>query len=237
MAGLCSQDSEITEIWRPRSRRIRLRVFASEKYFHIHALQLRTEYLPFKTMRSNQCAAVTAPDTLWSFCPNVGAAYAFAIFFGLTFIAHVAQGIYYRKAYTWVIAMSALWQLIAYIFRIVSINTPANLGNYAAWFVLILVAPLWTNAFVYMVLGRMVWNFTRQAKVYGITAWNFTAAFVVLDIMYVSLFFGIWHVLVLTRDSAFVVQVYGAAATQGKGITRSEVLNGKSSRMKYTWLS
>lgn len=46
--------------------------------------------------------------------------------------------------------MSALWQTIAYIFRIVSIKTPASLGDYAAWFVLILVSPLWTNAFVYV---------------------------------------------------------------------------------------
>jgi hypothetical protein len=105
-------------------------------------------------MHPHQCAAITAPDTLWSFCPNVGAAYAFAIFFGLTFIAHVVQGILYRKVYTWVIAMSALWQFVAYIFRIISINTPTDLGNYAAWFVLILVAPLWTNAFVYVSISQ-----------------------------------------------------------------------------------
>ena len=37
-----------------------------------------------------------------------------------------------------------------------------------------------------MVLGRMVWNFTREAKVFRITAWNFTLIFVVLDIMYVD---------------------------------------------------
>ena len=101
-------------------------------------------------MAPQVCATESAPGSLWSFCPNIGAAYAFAVFFGLTFIAHVAQGIYHRKAYTWVIAMSALWQLIAYIFRVISINTPASLSNYAVWFVLILVAPLWTNAFVYV---------------------------------------------------------------------------------------
>lgn len=71
-------------------------------------------------------------------------------FFCLTFLAHTCQGIYYRKLYTWVITMSALWQTIAYAFRIVRINAPTSLGNYAAWFVLILVAPLWTNAFVYV---------------------------------------------------------------------------------------
>ena len=107
-------------------------------------------------MSSHACAAVTTPDTLWVFCPNFGAAYAFCIFFGLTFLSHVLQGVYHRKAYAWVIAMSALWQTIAYAFRIVSISTPASLGNYAAWFVLILVAPLWTNAFVYVSLCRLL---------------------------------------------------------------------------------
>ena len=96
------------------------------------------------------CPAVTSSDTLWGFCPNYGAAIAFCVFFATTFLVHVGQGICYRKAYTWVIAMSALWQTVAYAFRIMSIKTPANLGNYAAWFVLILVAPLWTNAFVYV---------------------------------------------------------------------------------------
>ncbi|KAK3053003.1 hypothetical protein LTR09_006067 [Extremus antarcticus] len=104
-------------------------------------------------------------------------------------MAHVAQGVYYKKVYTWVIAMSALWQTIA------------------AWFVLILVAPLWTNGFVYMVMGRMVWNFTRQAKILGISAWYFTSIFVVLD--------GV----------AFAIQLYGAASTQSGGtISSSEAL-------------
>ncbi|KAK5165804.1 uncharacterized protein LTR77_008727 [Saxophila tyrrhenica] len=161
-------------------------------------------------MAPNQCSAVAAPDTLWAFCPNTGAAYAFTVFFGLSFIGHVAQGVLYKKAYTWVVAMSALWQTVAYIFRILSINEPASLGNYAAWFVLILVAPLWTNAFVYlvqMVMGRMVWNFTSRAKVFGISAWRFTSIFVVLDVV------------------AFVVQVYGAASTQSSPtISNEEVL-------------
>ena len=111
---------------------------------------------------------MAASDTLWSFCPSVAAAYAFAIFFGLTFIAHVAQGIYYRKVYTWVIAMSTLWQLVAYIFRIISIGTPTNLGNYAAWFVLILVAPLWTNGFVYVS--------ERASDIFGASHWLISKA-------------------------------------------------------------
>jgi hypothetical protein len=105
----------------------------------------------------------------------------------------------------------ALWQTIAYIFRVISIADPASLGDYAAWFVLILVfyptlnlgpwrpycpptltalawhqvAPLWTNAFVYMIVGRMVWNFVPTAKILGITAWRFGLYFVLLDVVYV----------------------------------------------------
>lgn len=43
------------------------------------------------------------------------------------------------------------------------------------------VAPLLTNAFAYMVMGRMVYNFTAQAKIFGVKAWRFTLCFVLLD--------------------------------------------------------
>jgi hypothetical protein len=102
----------------------------------------------------------------------------------------------------------ALWQAIAYIFRVISINTPASLGNYAAWFVLILVAPLWTNAFVYMVLGRMIWNFIPTGTLLGLKAWRFGMVFVVLDII------------------AFVAQVYGAASAESESNTVAQTLRG-----------
>lgn len=52
--------------------------------------------------------------------------------------------------------MGALWQTVAYIFRILSILNPASLSEYAAWFVLILVSVLditkWPDADI--ALGR-----------------------------------------------------------------------------------
>lgn len=101
-------------------------------------------------MSSQSCPDLTTPGSQWSFCPNIDAAYIMCVFFAFTFLAHVGQGICYKKWYCWVICMSALWQTLAYIFRIVSIKNPTSLADYAAWFVLILVAPLWTNAFVYV---------------------------------------------------------------------------------------
>ena len=88
------------------------------------------------------CPAQTDPNTQWpSFCPNSGAAYLFAILFGLTLTAHIVQSIIYRKGYSWVIAMGALWQTACYVFRILSIKYVSNETYYTVWFVLMLVRP------------------------------------------------------------------------------------------------
>jgi hypothetical protein len=106
------------------------------------------------------CRATTTPNTEWSFCPSIAPSILFIVLFALTFFIHVGQAVYYRKPYSWIIIMAALWQMLTYIFRTLSIQNPGSYGDYAAWFVLILVAPLWTNAYVYTLFGRMVWNYT-----------------------------------------------------------------------------
>lgn len=88
------------------------------------------------------CPAQTDPNTQWpGFCPNSGAAYLFAIFFGLTLTTHIVQSIIYRKGYSWVIAMGALWEMACYVFRILSIKHVANSTYYSVWFILMLVTP------------------------------------------------------------------------------------------------
>ena len=88
------------------------------------------------------CPARTDPNTVWpAFCPNSGAAYFYVILFVLTLIAHIVQSIIYRKGYSWVIAMGALWEMSAYVFRILSIKHVANETFYSVWFILILVRP------------------------------------------------------------------------------------------------
>ncbi|KAJ5928913.1 hypothetical protein N7466_007869 [Penicillium verhagenii] len=155
-----------------------------------------------------QCKALTTPDTMWNFCPSIGAAYLFIVLFGLTTVAHVVQAALHRKLYCWVIAISGMIQTITYIFRVLSILNPASYEEYAAWFVLILVAPLWTNAFVYMIMGRMVWNFTDDAQILRLRPWRFGLIFVILDII------------------AFIVQVYGAAQAAGNNVSYSTEMTG-----------
>ncbi|KAJ4028957.1 hypothetical protein NW758_013834 [Fusarium oxysporum] len=139
------------------------------------------------------CHALEVTDTKWDFCPNIAAAYIMTVVFVLATLTHAVQAVRYRKPYCWTIAMSGLLQTLAYLFRILSIKNPASLGLYAAWFVLILIAPIWTNAFVYMILGRMVWNFSKTGKLLGLSAWRVGQLFVILDVI------------------AAVVQIYGAA--------------------------
>ncbi|PYI08654.1 hypothetical protein BO78DRAFT_428014 [Aspergillus sclerotiicarbonarius CBS 121057] len=155
-----------------------------------------------------QCKALTTPNTMWDFCPSLPAAYLFTILFALTTLAHILQAILHRKPYCWVIVMSGTIQTVTYIFRVLSILHPASYPDYAAWFVLILIAPLWTNAFVYMVMGRMVWNFTDDANVLGVKPWYFGVGFVVLDVI------------------AFIIQVYGAAQAAGNNVSYNTEMTG-----------
>lgn len=90
------------------------------------------------------CPAQTDPDTQWphypDFCPRPGPAYLFAVLFGLTLIAHIAQSVIYRKGYSWLIAMGALWETACYLYRTLSINRVANENDYISWSLLMLVS-------------------------------------------------------------------------------------------------
>jgi hypothetical protein len=52
--------------------------------------------------------------------------------------------------------MGAAWEVAGYVFRTLSIIHPLTDGLYTAQLLLILLAPLWMNAYAYMLLGRMV---------------------------------------------------------------------------------
>ncbi|KAK5685059.1 hypothetical protein LTS10_003134 [Elasticomyces elasticus] len=118
-----------------------------------------------------QCKVLTVPDSAWDFCPNSGANWVFVALFGLTTIAHFVQIVLYRKIYSLVITISGILQTVAYIIRGLSIIDP-TLGMYTImWFILMMVAPLFTN------------NFTPTASVLKIKAWRFGMIFVSLNVV------------------------------------------------------
>ncbi|KAF2102283.1 hypothetical protein NA57DRAFT_64807 [Rhizodiscina lignyota] len=154
------------------------------------------------------CKAIEPKDTDWNFCPNIGVAYFWAVMFGFLVIAHIVQAIIHRKAYSIVIIISAILQMLVFVFRIISINNPTSTLWYALWFVIILVAPLFTNAYVYQIMGRMVHNFLPDQRLFKIKARRFGTYFVLLDFV------------------AFVIQVLGASSASGDNISESQILTG-----------
>lgn len=147
-------------------------------------------------------------DVMWEFCPNVSAAYIMAAAFTITLIAHISQGVIHRKGYSWVVSMSALWQAACYFFRVVSIRNPKSETPFIAWFILINIAPIWLNAYIYQVFGRVIFNFTDTARLAKIKAWRFGLYFVLLDIL------------------AFLIQIFGIASAVGKDKDLDDVKRG-----------
>jgi hypothetical protein len=74
-------------------------------------------------------------------------------------------------------------ETVAMVSRCLSIVHPTSGGPYTIWFVLVLVSPLWINAFVYMIMGRMIYNFIPAQKIAGIPARKFGLYFVLFDIL------------------------------------------------------
>ncbi len=127
--------------------------------------------------------ALDDPKNLWNFCPNLGADVFFCVLFGVFSIIHTVQAIRYRKWYCTVVIIASYWQTATYIARALSIIHPRNTILYTMWSILILIGPLWINAFVYMVVGRMVFNFLDNHKLGGVKAWKLGTLFVCFDIL------------------------------------------------------
>ena len=163
--------------------------------------------LPSTSVDSGQCITAT-PDpngyvplddcrNLWPYYPSFFAAILFAALFGMSTIIHVIQAFIYRKKFCWVIIMAGLWETAGFILRTLATRNQISLGLYTPEELLILLAPLWINAFVYMTLGRMVYYFLPERMVRGITANKLAKYFVCMDI------------------AAFVVQAIGGTITSG----------------------
>jgi hypothetical protein len=94
-----------------------------------------------------------------------------------------------------VLIMGGIWETAGFIIRCISILNPTSQGMFTPQFLLILLAPLWINAFDYMLFGRIVYNYLPNKKIFGIRAQRVGLVFVLLDI------------------SSFIVQLSGGLLT------------------------
>ncbi|KAJ7226284.1 RTA1 like protein-domain-containing protein [Mycena rebaudengoi] len=121
------------------------------------------------------------PDFGYFYCPSFPAAIVFAVLFALTTIVHLIQAIHYRKKFCWVLIMAGIWETAGLTFRVLSVLHPTSQTFGFPSQLLILLAPIWINAFDYVVMSRVIYVFADQ-RVLGIGARRLALIFVLLDI-------------------------------------------------------
>ena len=125
----------------------------------------------------------TDPSAIWPYCPSLEASILFTVLFFLATAIHIGQAIAHRKRFSWVIIMAGTWEFAGFVVRTAATRFQQSLALYVPMQLLILLAPLWANAFVYMVFGRLVWYFLPEKKIFGARAEKLTLIFVLLDIL------------------------------------------------------
>ena len=130
-------------------------------------------------------AATNGPNDchdVWRYNPSIPAAIAFSFLFGITTLVHIVQATRYRMKFCWVIIMAGIWETTAFVLRIVSAHHQQSIGIFLPEELLILLAPIWVNAFDFMLLGRMIYYFLPEKKVLGVRAIRFALYFVTMDV-------------------------------------------------------
>ncbi|KAJ4986220.1 RTA1 domain-containing protein [Stagonosporopsis vannaccii] len=140
-------------------------------------------FTAYVTPGPNGYVPAEACNALWVYFPNFAAAVAFSVLFGILTIAHLGQAIAYRNGFCWVIIMAALWETGAYAFRALGSKDQQSSGIALVAQILVLVAPIWVNAFAYMVFARMVYFYSPTRKVWFFSPSMLALVFVTLDII------------------------------------------------------
>ncbi|MCJ1385194.1 hypothetical protein MMC17_008315 [Xylographa soralifera] len=122
-------------------------------------------------------------NALYKYYPSFAAAVIFSALFGAVTILHIGQAAAHKKSFCWVIIMGGLWETGGFIVRSLSTRAQQLTGLVLASELLVLLAPLWINAFDYMVLGRMIHFFLPAHSLFGIRASTLALYFVLLDIV------------------------------------------------------
>ncbi|OQD64575.1 hypothetical protein PENPOL_c007G01064 [Penicillium polonicum] len=144
-------------------------------------------------------------DALYLYYPSFGAAIAAAAIFGILFMAHFVQATMYKAGFAWVVLMGVSWETVAYGVRAFSTHNQQDDTVVTVAQMFVLLAPLWVNAFDYMVLARMIHFFVPERRIGMFKPSLLAKSFVLLDI------------------ASFVVQMIGGFMSTG---TDDQQMNG-----------
>ncbi|KAL4981433.1 RTA1 like protein-domain-containing protein [Aspergillus falconensis] len=95
-------------------------------------------------------------NNIYGYSPSIPAAGIFIFLFGISTLYHLYQLIKARALYFIPFVIGGVFQVVGYIFRILSHDRTDSVALYALQTVLILLAPALYAASIYMVLGRLV---------------------------------------------------------------------------------
>ncbi|KAJ7307799.1 RTA1 domain protein [Mycena albidolilacea] len=144
---------------------------------------------------------------LYDFYPSFAAAVLFSLLFGVVTALHIAQAVKYKTTFCWVIIMACFWEFSSFVTRAISTKYQQSAGLVLVSQILVLMAPLWVNAFDYIVLGRMIHFFLPSHSILGVSGSLLGIVFVMLDVV------------------SFVVQLIGGSIA-GPTAPESEVFKG-----------
>ncbi|PMD21554.1 hypothetical protein NA56DRAFT_571735 [Hyaloscypha hepaticicola] len=120
-------------------------------------------------------------NALYNYYPSFVAALIFSCFFGMLTVAHIWQAAYFKTKFCWVIIMASVWETISFVARTISTRNQQNVWIELISDLFVLLAPLWVNAFAYMLLARMIYFYLPTHSIFSIPASVLALAFVSLD--------------------------------------------------------
>jgi hypothetical protein len=125
-----------------------------------------------------------ACNSNYNYDPSFAAALIFAIIFGITTFTHIYQAFAYKKfRLCWVVIMGSTWEFASFSIRVAGTKNQQSEPLAFVSQILVLLAPMWVNAFDYMVMGRMIYFFVPEQKIWGIKGIKIAKIFVWLDIL------------------------------------------------------
>jgi hypothetical protein len=122
-----------------------------------------------------------------------------------------------------VIIMGAIWELASFILRTLGTRDQQNEAYATASTLLFLLAPLWINAFVYIIAGRLVYFLHPKKRLWGIKAVKMVRWFVWLDILS-FIVHAAGGLIMNQEDGAKVIEIGKNVYMSGVGIQQLFIL-------------
>lgn len=123
-----------------------------------------------------------ACNSLYQYDPQFAPTVVFTALFAILAAAHLGLAIHHKKSYCWVLIMGVVWETGGYVLGALGALNQQNSSYSTGNQLLLYLAPLWVNAFVYMTMGRMIHYFLPERRIWIFKGRLLGRTFVLADI-------------------------------------------------------